>query len=95
MARNTYEIDEELEAPFDAEKLKRIGKYVKPYKKTILLILFLMASSSIATMYIPIIFMKAMDESIPNKDMQEIIRLSLYILAISLYVSIVLKVREK
>ena len=29
MSRNTYEIDEELEAPFDAEKLKRIGKYVK------------------------------------------------------------------
>ena len=95
MSRNTYEIDEELEAPFDAEKLKRIGKYVKPYKKTIFLILFLMASSSIATMFIPIIFKEAIDVSIPNKDMQEIIKLSLYILAISLYVSIVLKVRSQ
>ena len=95
MSRNTYEIDEELEAPFDAEKLKRIGKYVKPYKKTIFLILFLMASSSIATMFIPIIFKEAIDVSIPNKDMQEIIKLSLYILAISLYVSIVLKIRSQ
>lgn len=95
MARNTYEIDEELEAPFDAEKLKRIGKYVAPYKMTIVFILFLMASSSILTMYIPIIFMEAIDVSIPNKDMNEIIKLSIYILAISLYVSIVLKIRSQ
>ncbi len=95
MARNTYEIDENLEAPFDAEKLKRIGKYVAPYKGTIVLILFLMASSSILTMFIPIIFMEAVDVSIPNKDMQEVIRLSIYILAISLYVSIVLKIRSR
>lgn len=95
MARNTYEIDENLEAPFDAEKLKRIGKYVAPYKGTIVLILFLMASSSILTMFIPIIFMEAVDVSIPNKDMQEVIKLSVYILAISLYVSIVLKIRSR
>ena len=41
MARNTYEIDENLEPPFDIEKLKRIGKYVAPYKITIVFILFL------------------------------------------------------
>ena len=95
MARNTYEIDENLETPFDIEKLKRIGKYVAPYKMTIVFILFLMATSSIATMFIPVIFMKAMDVSIPNKDMNQIVRLSIYILAISLYVSIVLKVRTQ
>ena len=95
MARNTYEIDENLETPFDIEKLKRIGKYVAPYKITIVFILFLMATSSIATMFIPVIFMKAMDVSIPNKDMNQIVRLSIYILAISLYVSIVLKVRTQ
>lgn len=95
MARNTYEIDENLETPFDIEKLKRIGKYVTPYKLTIVFILFLMATSSIATMFIPIIFMEAMDVSIPNKDMNQIMRLSAYILAISLYVSIVLKIRTQ
>lgn len=95
MARNTYEIDENLETPFDFQKLKRISKYVTPYKKTIVFILFLMASSSIATMYIPIIFMKAVDNAIPNHDLKEIIKLSGYILAISLYVSIVLKIRSQ
>ena len=93
MARNTYEIDENLETPFDFQKLKRISKYVTPYKKTIVLILFLMATSSIASMYIPIIFMKAVDNAIPNHDLKQIIKLSGYILAISIYISVVLKIR--
>ena len=95
MARNTYEVDENIEALFDIEKLKRLGKYVAPYKKTVVFILFLMASSSILTMYIPIIFKKAIDESIPNSDMREVVILSGYILAISLYVSIILKIRSQ
>ena len=95
MARNTYEVDEELETGFDIEKLKRISIYLKPYKKTIFWILFLMATSSIATMFIPIIFMEAMNSAIPQKDMSQIVRLGIDILAISIYVSIVLKIRSR
>lgn len=33
MARNKYDVDEVLEDRFDINQLKRLGKYVAPYKK--------------------------------------------------------------
>lgn len=93
MARNTYEMDEELEVTLDWNKFKRLGKYVLPYKKTIVLIILLMSSASIATMFIPVIFMEIMDIYIPNKDMQGIIKMAIFTLGICLYSAIVLKIR--
>lgn len=95
MARNTYEMDEELQVKIDFDKFKRLIKYVLPYKKTMFLILFLMATSSIATMFIPKIFMQAMDVYIPNKDMNGIFKLAFITLLISLYVCTVLKIRAR
>lgn len=95
MARNTYEVDEELEIKLDWSKFKRLGKYLLPYKKTVVFIILLMSSASIATMFIPVIFMDIMDNYIPNKDMQGIIRMAVFTLIICLYSAFILRLRSR
>ena len=63
MARNTYENDEILEDKFDAKQLKRLGGYIRPYTGKMLLVLFLMLSSSGLTMFIPRFFDLDFDRS--------------------------------
>ncbi len=47
MARNKYDIDEELEEKFDLKNVKRLKKYLTPYRKTFALTIFMMALSSV------------------------------------------------
>ena len=46
MARNKYDVDEILEDKFDVNQLKRLAGYIRPYKKQMLVVLFLMLSAS-------------------------------------------------
>ena len=73
MARNKYDVDEILEDKFDVNQLKRLAGYIRPYKKQMLVVLFLMLSASALGMLIPKFFMLVMDVSIPNKDMRSIV----------------------
>ena len=50
MARNKYDVDEIYEEHFDLGQLKRLGRYVIPYKKDMIIAAVLMLSSSAATM---------------------------------------------
>lgn len=77
MARNTYENDEILEDKFDAKQLKRLGGYIRPYTGKMLLVLFLMLSSSGLTMFIPKFLQIEMDTYIPNGDIHGIVILTL------------------
>lgn len=95
MARNTYEIDEDLDVKLDFGKLKRITKYLKPHKRPLILTLLLMVSASIATMFIPITFMEAMNVYLPDKDMNGLVKISLYILGISLFLSVSIRIRAR
>ena len=45
MARNKYDVDEILEDKFDVNQLKRLAGYIRPYKKQMLVVLFLMLFS--------------------------------------------------
>lgn len=53
MARNKYDVDEILEDKFDVNQLKRLAGYIRPYKKQMLVVLFLMLSASAFGMLIP------------------------------------------
>ena len=46
MARNKYDIDEELQEGFNFSHLKRLTKYMKPYKNKITISVVLMLISS-------------------------------------------------
>ncbi len=93
MARNKYDVDEIMEEQFDVHQLLRLGKYVAPHKKKMLLAGALMLSASALTMMIPVFFMKVIDQCIPNRDMNGIIRYSLLALLLILYSVVTLKAK--
>ena len=73
MARNKYNVDEELEVGFNFEYLKRLFKYMNPYKKGILLSVSLMLLSSAISLLGPVIVKTALDNFIPNKNIKGLI----------------------
>ncbi|EAE5857391.1 ABC transporter ATP-binding protein [Listeria monocytogenes] len=84
MARNKFDIDEELETAFSAAHLKRILVYVKPYQKSIYVTLFVILLANVATMIGPYLTKIVIDDTIPNKNMTQ-----LFWIAIIFIVSVV------
>ncbi|EDO1253958.1 ABC transporter ATP-binding protein [Listeria monocytogenes] len=72
MARNKFDIDEELETAFSATHLKRILVYVKPYQKSIYITLFVILLANVATMIGPYLTKIVIDDTIPNKNMTQL-----------------------
>jgi ATP-binding cassette, subfamily B, multidrug efflux pump len=68
MARNKFDVDEELEAPFSTIHLKRLFTYLKPYKFKILFTIFIMLVASAANLIGPYLIKQAIDAKIPNRD---------------------------
>lgn len=95
MARNKYDVDEILEDSFDVGQLKRLAGYIKPYKKQMGLVLFLMLSASALGMLIPRFIMTVMDVCIPEKNMKGIWMYAGFTILIALYTSISLRIKIK
>ena len=68
MARNKFDVDEELESPFRLNHFKRLLVYIKPHKKKILITVFMMLIASGANLIGPSLIQQAIDVKIPNKD---------------------------
>ncbi len=95
MARNKYDVDEVLEDKFDIDQLKRLAAYIMPYKKQMLIVLFLMLSSSALGMLTPRFFMSVMDDCIPAGDMKGIIIYAGLTMLITLYLCVCLRIKIK
>ncbi len=80
MARNKYDIDEELESPFDIRHLKRAFIYVGRYKKSVIISVILSIFAAVISLIGPFITQYALDYTIPNKDIKELILLTLMLL---------------
>lgn len=93
MARNKYDVDEELEVGFNLSYLKRLLKYMKPYKSKITTSVFLMLISSALSLLGPIIMKTAIDNYIPNKDIKSIVLISILYLMIFVIIAIIMKNR--
>lgn len=93
MARNKYDVDEILEDKFDVNQLKRLAGYIKPHKKPMAGVLFLMLSSSALGMLIPRFFMAVMDQCIPDGNMRGILRYAGFTILIALYTAASLRVK--
>jgi len=81
MARNKFDIDEKLEAPFSLKHFKRAGKYVKAYAFKMLFSLFINIMSIIVSLFSPKIVRYAIDVSVPNKDIKQLLLLALLLMA--------------
>ena len=78
MARNKFDVDENLESPFSFSHLKRAMKYVRRHQFFMLLALLLSGFSSIAGLFGPKIMQWTLDNAVPNKDIAMLIRLAIY-----------------
>lgn len=88
MARNKFDVDENLETPFDIRHLKRALVYVKKYRAKMILALSLSAASVIIGLFAPVITQYALDNSIPNKNIPQLILMAV-LLALSILVSVI------
>lgn len=88
MARNKFDVDENLETPFDIRHLKRALVYVKKYRGKMILALSLSAASVIIGLFAPVITQYALDNSIPNKNIPQLILMAV-LLAVTIVVSVI------
>ncbi len=93
MARNRYDQDEDLEVKFDLNQVKRLLKYVKPYRGKMILTIALMLISSALGMLIPLFLKQVMDVYIPDKNMRAIVGMAVLTLVVVLAVAIILRVK--
>lgn len=88
MARNRFDIDEELEAPFNIKHLLRAGSYLKPYGKKMTLALVYSFLSATFALFGPLFVQQAINVSVPQKDYRQLALLSALLL-LSIAVSVI------
>lgn len=86
MARNKYDVDEELITKFKMKDLLRLLSYLKPYKLSMAITVILMLTASASSLLGPLLVQNAIDFKIPNEDISGLAVLS-GIFAITLIVN--------
>jgi len=95
VARNKYDVDEELGTPFSWKYCKRLLSYVVPYKKEMIITLIVMLLSSVATLLGPYLVKIAMDTNIPNKDVKGLIMVCILFFSTVVVSALCMKYRIK
>lgn len=95
MARNTYAQDENLEKPFNIKTLGRAGHYVARYKGKMLLSLALSVLAAAAELFTPRIVEYALDVTIPNKNVQQLIYLVLALIGCYAFYILLATIRSR
>ncbi len=88
MARNTFEVDENLESPFSFGHLKRAMKYIGRHKVKMGLALLLSAVASVVALFQPKIMEWVLDDAVPNKNVMLLIQLA-FLFVLIIIISIV------
>lgn len=68
MARNKFDVDEELNQEFSFQQIKRLARYIKPYNNKMLIAMLLILVSNVAVLLGPILVKDVLDNRIPNSD---------------------------
>lgn len=76
MARNKFDIDEELESPFDLSHLKRSFVYIKKYKGKMIAAFFVSVLAAVTGLTAPLITKHALDVTVPAGDIPGLIFLA-------------------
>ncbi|MEK5034673.1 ABC transporter ATP-binding protein [Paenibacillus sp. FSL R7-0302] len=89
MARNKFDVDENLESPFNIKHFRRAMVYIRRKKKPMLVAFALSALSAAIALSAPLIMQHVVDVTIPAKDMGALAGWSLLMLA-TIVVSVIL-----
>ena len=87
MARNKYDVDEELETPFDIRHFKRALVYVSKYKKQVIISMLLSVAAAVISLIAPLLTQRALDVTFPSKNVTELLVISLLML-LSIIISV-------
>jgi len=68
LPRNTFNVDEELDAPFQWSQLKRALRYMSRYKKNIAMAFTVTVVSIVLGLYVQLLTQTVIDDYIPRKD---------------------------
>lgn len=93
MARNKFDVDEELEQEFSWTDLKRLAQYIKPYKAPIIKVLATIILANTAGMLAPIFTQRAIDSTIPQENMQELLVIGGAFIATLIIIAICMRYR--
>lgn len=88
MARNKYDIDEELESPFDIRHFKRALVYVAKYKKQVIISMLISVAAAVISLLAPFITQRALDVTFPEKNIKELVLLTVLLL-LTIIISVV------
>ncbi|HCJ41976.1 ABC transporter ATP-binding protein [uncultured Ruminococcus sp.] len=95
MARNKYDEDEQLEAPFDFTHLKRSYVYIKKYQGKMVLSLVLSMAAAVFGLVGPLLTQRALDKTIPDKNVKELMLLGFGLLGFNLAATILGNIRGR
>ncbi len=95
MARNKYDVDEQLETPFDFTHLKRSFVYIKKYRAKMIAALIISILAAISGLMGPLITQRALDYAIPEKNINELIILSVLLLAFTVISVVLANIRSR
>ena len=95
MARNKYDVDEQLETPFDFNHLKRSFVYIKKYRGKMVLALILSILAAVLGLIGPLITQRALDVTIPAKDVGGLAVLALALLLFNLAATALGNIRSR
>ena len=80
MARNKYDVDEELDRHLDFGRLKRALVYVRPHAGMMLVAFLISTVASVLGLLSPMFLQEAIDEAMPNQDVMHLVRLAIFTL---------------
>lgn len=84
MARNKFDVDEELTQEFNWSYYKRLGAYIKPYRKQVWKILSVIIVANLCAMLGPYFTKIAIDQIIPNHNISLLVWISgIYLVALA------------
>lgn len=89
MARNKFDVDENLETPFNIQHLKRSFVYIKKHIKLLVLALLSSIVGSLASLCGPLLTQDALNNAVPQKDIPHLILCSV-LLTLTIVLSIVM-----
>ncbi len=93
MARNRYDVDEELDVPFDARQFRRILRYVRPYTRRITAALAISLLGSALSLLSPILLMLVMDRVIPDQNIPGLFLIAGGLAAIMVFSAVLTRLR--
>ena len=95
MARNKFDVDEELDEEFNAATIRRLLTYILPHHKKVLFAVAMMLLSSAASLTGPYLVKIALDSAIPQKNVWRLAELSLIYLGFLVLSGVCLRQRIK